>query len=1243
MAMVDGKQRASEPLHPTSGPAAQRSPFAPRMSPWIPNRPPAPPLDPESSDRSKPVDALPAAQWRRPLLEIPLFPRDAPRSSDRAHRADPSTTPTPIPITAPPVHRKPIIGSPGYSHEHRAEEVKGKADHTGMPAPVRAKMENVFKADFSNVRVHPASARAVELGALAFAQGNEIHVAPGHWAPETPKGQELLGHELGHVMQQWTGKAKTTELHMGVGLNDEPALEREADVMGMRAAHGRVAGEPILHRRTGQPRANAPIQRRVNPEAASTFAPGTLVVVAKTSFTKNGLVMAPNINSSKTVAVLKIGALLKLGDLHPQGASKVFYATVMKNKDEAYNDATGVVRTEWVRVASDADMIAAPAPTFPASSPSAAPSSAAPDRAAPPAKKTKRTFAPGNLVELARTNFTKDGLVMGADLGPSRPVATLNPGALLKLGAPHPRGKNPSGEDEVFYATVMKSATEPDPKLVGVVRTEWIRPAPPPQPAPATASPAANDAKASTSLAEYRNPTNNALHRPGDTSATGVLTHIESTSDGRIVLHWFNFYNGQATTGAVEEWEYVRSLRPLSPKSRDFATLASQMSPQEWQQAGVDPTAEVLRRFEEEVVSEGFWNPANAGSMFEFAWHPFNMTDETFLTIYKGMIFAEANRSLDANEAELDALLSAPDRMTHLRQFAEELREVSQIRDALEAERSGLERMLSDANQAVLGLQDVPEAPQLHPPPDPDRPEVIRDQERVHKEVEQVLVSKNQMLAYWMSIFPQLTRFRTSDLTPAGIESKLKEIKQDIGAAREQLGKALMGRGSIDLLQLDMVRARVDERLGSRGLAVVAQEEKRRSDAAMLSIVPSLGIGFAISLLPGGAFLNAAVGVAMAAQRWEDARVIGQMANTGLGVDDGLISRAVAGDAQDSALLQTILATVPAARTGARVLKTSAMFRHVRAVAPEMRFEAQLRLARLLASNPRLAAGTATIEEIEEILAKQAGRFSPQELAALRAAIARINGRITYRVPGLYESVKTDKKQGNITFVDEKRIDTMPDGSIKHSIDTWISVTAPDGKVYNGSVIRTILVKTNPVTGKREATLIMEVADLEQIPKPLIWTKAGGVDLRPGAGVPLQTYATIRQLKLAGIQPGEITNAQMTQISNVRTILELASLKKQQLPSAGVDDFPAELEADLIMQTHSGQYGETNILQSGGRITKVAVEGGQMGKVADVAAGTEYAAPEVLAKMGLNPTDMVKVRFTIRFTVEPVKGTGVTQ
>jgi hypothetical protein len=109
-----------------------------------------------------------------------------------------------------------------------------------LPADVRGKMEGAFGADFSQVRVHEG-AHVGQLGALAYTQGTDIHFAPGHYQPASQAGQELLGHELTHVVQQSQGRVAATRQAKGVGINDDTGLEREADEMGARAARGDAA------------------------------------------------------------------------------------------------------------------------------------------------------------------------------------------------------------------------------------------------------------------------------------------------------------------------------------------------------------------------------------------------------------------------------------------------------------------------------------------------------------------------------------------------------------------------------------------------------------------------------------------------------------------------------------------------------------------------------------------------------------------------------------------------------------------------------------------------------------------------------------------------------------------------------------------------------------------------------------------------------------------------------------------
>lgn len=110
-------------------------------------------------------------------------------------------------------------------------------NQTGIPDAVKQRMENSFGTDFSSVRVHPESSKAPEVGALAYTQGTDIHFAPGQFKPDTTAGQELLGHELAHVVQQAEGRVQPTTEIGGMPVNDSEALEHEADVIGKRVTN----------------------------------------------------------------------------------------------------------------------------------------------------------------------------------------------------------------------------------------------------------------------------------------------------------------------------------------------------------------------------------------------------------------------------------------------------------------------------------------------------------------------------------------------------------------------------------------------------------------------------------------------------------------------------------------------------------------------------------------------------------------------------------------------------------------------------------------------------------------------------------------------------------------------------------------------------------------------------------------------------------------------------------------------
>jgi hypothetical protein len=80
-----------------------------------------------------------------------------------------------------------------------------------LDAGLRAQMEPAFGADFSGVRVHSDSNSHQlnqSLQARAFTTGRDIFFRGGEYQPQSSGGQELIAHELTHVVQQGAPPAK---------------------------------------------------------------------------------------------------------------------------------------------------------------------------------------------------------------------------------------------------------------------------------------------------------------------------------------------------------------------------------------------------------------------------------------------------------------------------------------------------------------------------------------------------------------------------------------------------------------------------------------------------------------------------------------------------------------------------------------------------------------------------------------------------------------------------------------------------------------------------------------------------------------------------------------------------------------------------------------------------------------------------------------------------------------------------
>lgn len=116
-----------------------------------------------------------------------------------------------------------------------------------LPQALRHGLTARFGMDFGHVRVHRDSARPAGLQALAYTQGADVFLAPGQG--------HLLGHELGHVVQQAQGRVRPTQQTRHLVLNDDVGLELEADHIACNIA-GNMAGNLVNN--PAQPPSRAP-------------------------------------------------------------------------------------------------------------------------------------------------------------------------------------------------------------------------------------------------------------------------------------------------------------------------------------------------------------------------------------------------------------------------------------------------------------------------------------------------------------------------------------------------------------------------------------------------------------------------------------------------------------------------------------------------------------------------------------------------------------------------------------------------------------------------------------------------------------------------------------------------------------------------------------------------------------------------------------------------------------------------
>ena len=137
------------------------------------------------------------------------------------------------PVVRPTVMRQGGAGGGTVNRDVEQNIQQARGGGQGLAENVREPMEQAFGADFGGVRVHTGGQADVlnrSLNARAFTTGQDIFFKQGEYNPGSRGGQELLAHELTHVVQQGGVKANLTSHEA------ENKYEQEADTFPLKAS-----------------------------------------------------------------------------------------------------------------------------------------------------------------------------------------------------------------------------------------------------------------------------------------------------------------------------------------------------------------------------------------------------------------------------------------------------------------------------------------------------------------------------------------------------------------------------------------------------------------------------------------------------------------------------------------------------------------------------------------------------------------------------------------------------------------------------------------------------------------------------------------------------------------------------------------------------------------------------------------------------------------------------------------------
>ena len=151
----------------------------------------------------------------------------------------------------PPIQRR----SQGPEILQRQPDVS--SNPKGLPDPLKTGTEIFSGYSMDDVQVHYNSTKPAQLQALAYTEGNHIHLGQGQ--------EKHLPHEAWHVVQQKQNRVAPTTEMSGKQINDSVSLEQEADSMAQKVVSGPYSNSPdIKLSNNGRLPQNSVVQRMVS-------------------------------------------------------------------------------------------------------------------------------------------------------------------------------------------------------------------------------------------------------------------------------------------------------------------------------------------------------------------------------------------------------------------------------------------------------------------------------------------------------------------------------------------------------------------------------------------------------------------------------------------------------------------------------------------------------------------------------------------------------------------------------------------------------------------------------------------------------------------------------------------------------------------------------------------------------------------------------------------------------------------